>query len=44
MSSCRPTYFLPESDDPAPVVIKYYPYRKDDLSRGYSYTRAEVRA
>jgi len=26
--------FYPESDEPAPVILKYYPYRKDDLLRG----------
>ena len=25
--------YLPNSDDPAPAVLKYYPYRKDDILR-----------
>ncbi len=32
--------FYPDSDDPAPVIIKYYPYRKDDLLRALTVERA----
>ena len=32
--------FLPGSDEPAPVILKYYPYRKDDLLRGLIVPRA----
>ncbi len=33
--------FLPETDDPAPVIIKYYPYRKDDMLRALTVPRAD---
>ena len=33
--------FLPESDEPAPVVVKYYPYRKDDMLRALAVPRAD---
>ena len=33
--------FLPESDEPSPVIIKYYPYRKDDLLRALTVPRAD---
>ena len=36
--------FYPEFDDPAPVIIKYYPYRKDDLLRGLTVDRADYYA
>ena len=36
--------FYPESDEPAPVIIKYYPYRKDDLLRGLTVDRANYYA
>ena len=36
--------FYPESDDPAPVIIKYYPYRKDDLLRALTVDRANYYA
>lgn len=36
--------FYPDSDDPAPVIIKYYPYRKDDLLRALTVDRADYYA
>ena len=36
--------FYPESDDPAPVIIKYYPYRKDDMLRALTVDRANYYA
>ena len=36
--------FYPGSDDPAPVIIKYYPYRKDDLLRALTVDRANYYA
>ena len=36
--------FYPEPDDPAPVIIKYYPYRKDDGLRALTVYRAEYYA
>ena len=36
--------FYPDSDDPAPVIIKYYPYRKDDSLRTLTVYRANYYA
>ena len=36
--------FYQEADDPAPVIIKYYPYRKDDLLRALTVDRANYYA
>ena len=33
--------FFPESSRPAPVVVKYYPYRKDDMLRALAVPRAD---
>ena len=33
--------FFPDSAAPAPAIIKYYPYRKDDVLRGLAVPRAD---